>query len=139
MLKSAMGNTESKQDISRKSWILRECALWKLIRFDETSFAPYSRGASKIKRIIEGSKLGTKRIAGFGLIEVPPRGVFGPHTHPEREEVYYVLAGSGSIVIEDVAIPASEGMTLYVSGEDSHGLRNQGEQPLVIMFVTATK
>ena len=110
--------------------------MWKIIESGEIPFTPYSKGISNIKRIVEKEKVGTKRIAGFGLIEVPPDGVFGPHIHPEREEIYYVLSNSGTIVIGNDEIPAEEGLTFYVSGEDIHGLRNQGDKPLLVMFVT---
>ena len=110
--------------------------MWKIIESGEIPFTPYSKGISNIKRIVEKEKVGTKRIAGFGLIEVPPDGVFGPHAHPEREEIYYVLSNSGTIVIGNNEIPAKEGLTFYVSGEDIHGLRNQGDKPLLVMFVT---
>ncbi len=113
--------------------------MWKIVGSDEAPFTPYPEGVSRIKRIIEGQKLGTKRISGFGLIEVPPSGAFGPHVHPEREEIYYFLSGSGSIIVGDAKIPAHEGLTFYVSGEDSHGLRNEGNNPLLVLYVTATK
>jgi len=113
--------------------------MWKLIESDQIPFAPYAKGISSIKRIVEKEKVGTHKIAGFGLIEVPQGGVFGPHTHPEREEIYYVLSSSGTITVEDKEIPAKEGLTLYVSGEDSHGMRNQGEKPLLAMFITVYK
>jgi len=113
--------------------------MWKVIESDKIPFAPYPRGVSNIKRIVDGEKVGAKRIAGFGLIEVPPAGLFGPHAHEEREEIYYVLSDSGSIVVGEEEIPAREGLTLYVSGEDQHGLRNRGDRPLLVAFVTVCK
>jgi len=113
--------------------------MWKAIESGMIPFAPYSKGIANIKRIIEKDKVGAERIAGFGLIEVPPGGVFGPHSHPEREEIYYVLSSSGSIVVGDQEVPAKEGLTLYVSGEDTHGMKNQGDEPLVVMFITVYK
>lgn len=110
--------------------------LWRIIDSEKLSFSPYRRGVANIKRIIEKKVIGTKRIAGFGLIEVPPGGVFPPHTHPEREEIYYVLSGSGTIVVEDQEIQAKEGLTFYVSGEPPHGVRNRGNESLVVLFVT---
>lgn len=112
--------------------------MWKVIDSDKIPFTPYPKGISNIKRIVE-KKVGTKRIAGFGIIEVPPGGVFGPHTHPEREEIYYVLSNSGSVIMGDEETPAKEGLTLYVSGEDPHGMRNQGDEPLLVMFITVYK
>ena len=113
--------------------------MWKIIESGRIPFAPYSKGIANIKRIIEKDKVGTERIAGLGLIEVPPGGVFGPHSHPEREEIYYVLSSSGSIVVGEKEISAGEGLTLYVSGEDVHGMKNQGDEPLVVMFITVYK
>jgi len=113
--------------------------MWKIIKSEEIPFKPYTKGISNIKRIIEKDKVGTERIAGFGLIEVPSRGVFGPHKHPEREEIYYVLSGTGSIIVGEEEIPAEQGLTLYVSGEDLHGLKNEDEKPLTVIFVTVYK
>ena len=113
--------------------------MWKVIRSREIPFKPYPKGVSNIKRVVEKDKVGTERIAGFGLIEVPPGGVFGPHQHPEREEIYYVLSGTGSIVVGDKEMPLEEGLTLYFSGEDSHGLKNEGDEILTVIFVTVYK
>ena len=110
--------------------------MWKVIESAGIPFSPYRTGIANIKRVISKDEVGTERIAGFGLIEVPLGGVFGPHTHPEREEIYYVLSDSGSIVIGDEEVPAKEGSTLYVSGEDPHGMRNQDDEPLVVIFIT---
>lgn len=113
--------------------------MWKIIKSGEIPFNPYPKGFANIKRVVEKDKIGTKRIAGFGLIEVPPGGTFGPHQHPEREEIYYVLSGTGSIVIGDKEMPVEEGLTFYVSGEDLHGLKNEGKKPLTVIFVTVYK
>jgi mannose-6-phosphate isomerase-like protein (cupin superfamily) len=110
--------------------------LWKTINSKTLPFSPYRTGHAHIKRVIEQSAVGTKRIAGLGLIEVPPGGVFPSHTHPEREEVYYVLAGSGSILVDDETVQAEEGLTFYVSGETRHGMKNLGRERLLVLYVT---
>ncbi|MCX8183639.1 MAG: cupin domain-containing protein [Crenarchaeota archaeon] len=113
--------------------------MWKIIDSNTIPFTPYSKGVSSIKRIVEKEKNGTHRISGFGLIHVPPGGSFGPHEHPEREEIYYVLSNSGTLIIGNEEIPVKEGLTLYVSGEEPHGLRNQGDKPLLVVFITVYK
>lgn len=110
--------------------------MWTVIDSEDLPFTPYRTGLASIKRVIERTSVDTKRLAGFGLIEVPPGGVFGPHTHPEREEIYYVLAASGALVVQDTEIPAKAGLTLYVSGEEPHGMKNDGSRPLIVAFVT---
>ncbi|MBO3798270.1 MAG: cupin domain-containing protein [Thermoproteota archaeon] len=113
--------------------------MWKVIDSGTIPFTPYPKGVSNIKRIIDKEKIGAHRISGFGLIQVPPGGVFGPHEHPEREEIYYVFSGSGMLIVGDEEIPAKEGLTLYVSGEETHGIRNPGDKPLLVFFVTVYK
>ncbi len=73
--------------------------MWSVIESDKTPLSPYSKGVSNIKRILEHKTVGSKRFTGFGLLEIPSGGVFPKHTHPEREEIYYVLSGSGTIMV----------------------------------------
>ena len=111
--------------------------MWSLVESEKISFSPYRKGVSNIKRILEQETVGSKCFTGFGLLEIPPDGVFPRHTHPDREEIYYVLSGSGTIMVEDKEIPAKEGSTVYVSGEFPHGIRNQTDKPLTVLFVHA--
>ena len=108
-----------------------------VIESGKVPFSLYTKGVSSIKRIFEQKTVGCKRFTGFGLLEIPPGGVFPPHTHPDREEVYYVLSGTGTIMVEDKEVPAVEGLTVYVSGETSHGIKNQTDKPLTVLFVHA--
>jgi len=110
--------------------------MWKIVKAQDTSFSPYPKSTANIKRILEQRTLGSKRLAGFGMLELPPNGIFPEHIHPEREEVYYVLSGKGKIIVEGEEIEAEEGLTLYVSGENPHGIRNYGKEPLKVLFVT---
>ena len=111
--------------------------MWSLVESGKIPFSPYRKGVSNIKRILEQETVGSKRFTGFGLLEIPPDGVFPRHSHPDREEIYYVLSGSGTIMVEDKEIPAKEGLTVYVSGESPHGIRNQTDKPLTVLFVHA--
>ena len=111
--------------------------MWSVIESEKIPFSPYTKGVSNIKRIFEQKTVGSRRFTGFGLLEIPPGGVFPQHTHPDREEVYYVLSGSGTIMVEDKEVAAREGLTFYVSGESSHGVKNQSDKPLMVLFVHA--
>lgn len=109
--------------------------MWSVIESEKIPFSPYRKGVANIKRVIEQKTVGSKRFTGFGLLEIPPNGVFPPHTHPDREEIYYVLSGSGAIVIGDKEVPASESLAVYVSGEVTHGIKNQTDTRLIVLFV----
>src|SRR4030067_1554022 len=86
------------------------CKLWSVIESEKIPFAPYTKGVSNIKRIFEQKNVGSRSFTGFGLLEIPPGGVFPQHTHPDREEVYYVLSGSGTIMVENKEGSAKEGL-----------------------------
>jgi len=109
--------------------------MFTVIESEKIKFSPYPKGTANIKRILDQKTAGSKRFTGFGLLEIPPNGVFPPHTHPDREEIYYVLSGSGTIVIGDKEVSASEGLTVYVSGETPHGIKNQTDKPLTVLYV----
>ncbi|MEM2904565.1 MAG: cupin domain-containing protein [Candidatus Bathyarchaeia archaeon] len=111
--------------------------MWKIVDSATFGFKPYPQGVASIKRILEQKTVGSRRLAGLGLLELPPGGLFPEHTHPEREEAYYVLSGSGTILVEGREVEAREGLALYVSGETPHGLRNEGREPLRVLYVTA--
>ncbi|MDH5362321.1 MAG: cupin domain-containing protein [Aigarchaeota archaeon] len=108
--------------------------MWRTINSQEILFTPYKKGKANIKRIFT-DEAGCKRFTGFGLLEIPPGGIFPTHTHPEREEIYYVIDGAGHVLIEDIKIEAKKGLSLYVSGDIPHGIENQTDKPLLVLFV----
>lgn len=109
--------------------------MWKVVESDKLPFTPYAESTSKIKRILDQRTAGSKRFTGFGLLEIPPNGTFPQHTHPEREEIYYVLSGSGTLLVGNDKIPADKGMALYVHGETPHGIVNQTDKTLTVLYV----
>ena len=110
--------------------------MWRMIDSRDMAFEPYSKGVADIKRVLR-QKAGEGRFEGFGLLRVPPKGIFPKHVHPEREEIYYVISGSGTLMIEDKEMAVSEGTVIYVSGEVPHGLSNNTDQTFSVIYVTA--
>ncbi len=106
-------------------------------RVGENSFHAIYQGGFKHQENLRTKTVGSKCFTGFGLLEIPPGGVFPQHTHPDREMVYYALSGLGTIKIEDKEVSAKKDLTIYVSRESSHGVINQSDRTLMIMFVHA--
>ena len=109
--------------------------MWKLIDSKQIEYIPYRKGVVNIKRIIEKDTVEMKRFTGFGLLELPPKGIFPPHTHSDREEIYHILSGSGIVVIGGEEIQATEGQTFYISGDIEHGITNPTDKRLEVLFV----
>ncbi|MCX8188323.1 MAG: cupin domain-containing protein [Nitrososphaeria archaeon] len=112
--------------------------MWKIIRSEEYSFEPYGKGIADIKRIMRQSA-SEGRFEGLGLLRVPSNGIFPKHVHPEKEEIYYILSGSGLLMVEDSELNVTKGDAVYISGNVQHGLKNVSEEALVVLYITAFK
>ena len=110
--------------------------MWKTVDANSISYSPYRTGVANIKRVLGKDELQGMKFSGFGFLQVPPGGEFKVHVHPEREEIYYVLSGTGRIVIEGKPLEAHPGLTIHISGETAHGIKNETDEPLTIIYVT---
>ncbi|MBV1921083.1 MAG: cupin domain-containing protein [Pseudomonadales bacterium] len=56
-----------------------------------------------------------------------------PHLHVSSEEIYHVLAGSGSMQLGDKNFPIQEGDSICIAPGEIHYLTNTGLPDLVIL------
>ena len=56
------------------------------------------------------------------------------HQHPQQDEVFYVLEGSGTIFIGEEEQSVSPGSLIFVSAQKRHGMRAANDSRLVILF-----
>ncbi|WEH34590.1 cupin domain-containing protein [Streptomyces sp. AM 4-1-1] len=61
---------------------------------------------------------------------VPPGGVSGEHRHTRTEEIYFVLRGTGEIVLDGTAHAIRPGSLVLTGLGTVHGLRNTGDTDL---------
>lgn len=66
---------------------------------------------------------------------LPPGASIGAHTHGENEELYLVLEGRGVMHLDGEEIPVRPGSVVLNRAGGTHGLRNEGEDPLRIFVV----
>ena len=59
-----------------------------------------------------------------------------PHRHSEPE-TYYTLAGRGIVTIDGVPHPVAPGTAIYIPGDAEHGIRNDYDEELQILYVFA--
>lgn len=72
----------------------------------------------------------------MGLTIVYANGKTTGHSHPDREEVYYVIQGRGRMVVGDSEYDISTGDALYVPFGVFHTTFNTGILPLHLLWVT---
>lgn len=67
------------------------------------------------------------------VIEVAPGQTVRPaHSHPNGEEVIYIVQGSGRVMIEGVVEPVKEGSAVLFPQGQVHMLQNNGETPMKV-------
>lgn len=71
-----------------------------------------------------------------GVAELEPGGWLGAHRHPPAE-VYYVLAGTGTLVVGDATHHLGPGTAVWIPGDVEHGVQNTGDAPLRLFYAFA--
>lgn len=67
------------------------------------------------------------------VIQVQPGQTVRPaHSHPNGEEVIYIVQGSGRVMIEGVVEPVSEGCAVLFPQGKIHMLQNTGETEMKV-------
>jgi mannose-6-phosphate isomerase-like protein (cupin superfamily) len=61
------------------------------------------------------------------------------HTHEESEKIYVVLRGSGSFHIGGEECELASGQAVIARPGESHGVRNTGENELVLLVFMTPK
>ena len=74
----------------------------------------------------------------MGHVTVYPGGSVPLHSHPQ-EEVYYIVAGQGSIVVDQEIRNVQAGDCIYLSPGSSHMLKNTSTENMIMMFCYAPK
>jgi quercetin dioxygenase-like cupin family protein len=67
------------------------------------------------------------------MIEVAPGQTVRPaHSHPNGEEVIYIIEGSGRVLIDGVVEPVKQGSAVLFPQGSIHMLQNSGEQGMKV-------
>jgi quercetin dioxygenase-like cupin family protein len=78
---------------------------------------------------------------GMNLVDIGPGGQIPEHTEDERdhEEVFIVLEGDATAVIDGVEKQASQGTFVRVAPEVRRQIRNDGGAPARVLIVSAPR
>lgn len=57
------------------------------------------------------------------------------HTHKTHEELYFFLSGKGEFQVDGKVFPISEGSVVRVAPDGRRSVRNNGQEPLVMLCV----
>ena len=72
----------------------------------------------------------------LGHTTIYPTGTTTGHSHEDMEEVYYVVMGEGTMVVDKDEYEIKPGDALYVPPGVFHTTKQTGNLPLVVVWVT---
>lgn len=67
---------------------------------------------------------------------LPPGRAVGRHYHLETEEIYYILRGTGEMIIDDERREVAPGDAVFIPRETKHSLVNTGTEAMTILLVS---
>ncbi|MGW5052713.1 cupin domain-containing protein [Actinokineospora sp. NPDC004072] len=66
---------------------------------------------------------------------LPPGGVSGEHVHTRTEELYFIISGTGVMLLDGREYPVQGGDVVLNGIGTRHGLRNAGEDQLTWLVI----
>jgi len=70
-----------------------------------------------------------------GLNAFEPGQEHALHSHAGMDKVYHVIAGQGLFLLESAEVPVEPGMVMTAPEGVPHGLRNTGNERLLVLAV----
>jgi quercetin dioxygenase-like cupin family protein len=100
------------------------------------AFRPEEHAVFKPDKMGKATLFESERIL-VGLNCFEPGQQHALHAHAGMDKVYQVLSGTGVFLLEDREIPMQPGVMLVAPEGVSHGVRNSGDEKLVLLAILA--
>ena len=101
-----------------------------------TSVMPTNKGTTFYQRAFER---GAEDVVGpwecVDYMTIPPGTQFGVHIHDGSEELYVILKGTGTALLDGTEHVVGPGDFLMLRNGGAHGLRNDGLEPVELLCV----
>lgn len=82
--------------------------------------------------------LADQAVKEIAWLTLPSGATIGVHGHEKNEDAYIIIAGHGVFIGADgKEIPVKAGDTTIARKGESHGIKNTGTEPMVILDVVA--
>jgi quercetin dioxygenase-like cupin family protein len=107
---------------------------------DETSIPALDLPGRQLRWLMTEENTGARHCS-MCMIQVAPGETVRPaHSHPNGEEIIYIVHGTGKVMIEGVVEPVKAGSAVLFPQGQVHMLRNTGteEMKVVCFFAPAT-
>lgn len=95
-------------------------------RFDDLTVSPESY--ADYRQIFETRRLNVTHV------RIRPGETVPAHTHGDEDQVYYVVTGTGHVVLDGVRTDVSAGSGVLIPMGTEHEITNTGVEPLDYVF-----
>ena len=86
-----------------------------------------------LRWLVNAERLGAKHLS-VCMIRVPPGAKVKPaHTHPNGEELIYIIHGSGRVMVDGSVEPVRQGMSVLFPQGSIHMLHNTGDKEMKVI------
>ncbi|MGE5754003.1 MAG: cupin domain-containing protein [Deltaproteobacteria bacterium] len=69
------------------------------------------------------------------LVCYEPGQATAPHLHPRQDEIFHIIEGRGTILVDEDEVPVSAGSVVFVPAGSRHGIRADAGIRLALMFI----
>ena len=116
---------------------------YRVSTWQETVERGYPDGISTVRAVIGARRdlpLGeyvpeSSPLFSFGIAELPPGGRIAAHAHHDREELFYILEGTGTLTVDGDELQCREGLAVWFGQGCEHELVNTSSGRLRCLFV----
>ncbi len=91
-------------------------------------------GVVTVRHFFDADEI-TARARLCATLTLPPGASIGTHQHNGEDEVYIITRGTGIISDGETQSRVSTGDAILTGNGESHALRNDGTEPLVVIAV----
>ena len=88
------------------------------------------RGRLRSHFLLDAGDLGSKNLS-VTWVDVPPGAEQRPHSHPDSEQIYVIVRGNGRMQVAGDTEQVGEGDVVFIPPAATHGIKNEGPEPLV--------
>ena len=80
--------------------------------------------------------LGSEKLAAEFVCYEPGQST-PQHPHPKQDELFYIVEGRGTFIIDDKEVPVEETSLILVPARVKHGISADKNSRLAVMFIKA--
>lgn len=85
------------------------------------------------------SPVGGSVFSAMSVLNIPPGVSIGVHVHPDDEEAYIIISGTGTYTSEEGEHPVGPGDIALCYRGEKHGIENTGQTDLVMAGIIAKR